>query len=308
VSDLSVERTDAPAFELAGELGGEVRDYIALLKPRVMSLVVFTGLVGMVLAPGSLHPVLGFTAILCMAIGAGASASINMWYDRDIDAVMTRTRDRPLPRGRIEPGAALGLGVVLAVGSVTLMGLAVNLAAAALLALTIAFYVFVYTMWLKRRTPQNIVIGGAAGALPPMIGWAAVSGDVTIASLALFAIIFMWTPPHFWALSLYRWDDYQRAGVPMMPVVAGARETKKLMLLYSLLLVPLTLAPYWLGIVGVAYAVTALLLGLGFVTLALRVWRAAGDRAAKQMFAYSILYLFLLFALMMLDKARVVVA
>jgi protoheme IX farnesyltransferase len=163
-------------------------------------------------------------------------------------------------------------------------------------------------MWLKRRTPQNIVIGGAAGALPPMIGWAAVSGDVTIASLALFAIIFMWTPPHFWALSLYRWDDYQRAGVPMMPVVAGARETKKLMLLYSLLLVPLTLAPYWLGIVGVAYAVTALLLGLGFVTLALRVWRAAGDRAAKQMFAYSILYLFLLFALMMLDKARVVVA
>ena len=312
MSDLSVERTDAPSFELpgelAGELGGEVRDYIALLKPRVMSLVVFTGLVGMVLAPGSLHPVLGFTAILCMAIGAGASASINMWYDRDIDAVMTRTRDRPLPRGRIEPGAALGLGVVLAVGSITLMGLAVNLVAAALLALTIAFYVFVYTMWLKRRTPQNIVIGGAAGALPPMIGWAAVTGDVTIASLALFAIIFMWTPPHFWALSLYRSDDYQRAGVPMMPVVAGPRETKKLMLLYSLLLVPLTLAPYWLGVVGAAYAGAALLLGLGLVALALRVWRAAGDRAAKQMFAYSILYLFLLFALMMLDKTRMVVA
>jgi heme o synthase len=304
VSDLSVERTDAPSFAL----GGEVRDYIALLKPRVMSLVVFTGLVGMVLAPGSLHPVLGFTAILCMAIGAGASASINMWYDRDIDAIMTRTRDRPLPRGRIEPGAALGLGVVLAVGSVTLMGLAVNLVAAALLALTIAFYVFVYTMWLKRRTPQNIVIGGAAGALPPMIGWAAVSGDVTIASLTLFAIIFMWTPPHFWALSLYRSDDYQRAGVPMMPVVAGARATKKQMLLYSLLLVPLTLAPYFLGIVGIVYAGAATVLGLGLLGLAVRVWRAAGDRAAKQMFAYSILYLFLLFALMMLDKTRMIVA
>jgi protoheme IX farnesyltransferase len=252
--------------------------------------------------------VLGFTAILCMAIGAGASASINMWYDRDIDAVMTRTRDRPLPRGRVEPAAALGLGVVLAVGSVTLMGLAVNLVAAALLALTIGFYVFVYTMWLKRRTPQNIVIGGAAGALPPMIGWAAVSGDVTIASLALFAIIFMWTPPHFWALSLYRSEDYQRAGVPMMPVVAGARETKKLMLLYSLLLVPLTLVPYWLGVVGAVYAGVALLLGLGLVILALRVWRAVGDRAAKQMFAYSILYLFLLFALMMIDKVRMVAA
>jgi protoheme IX farnesyltransferase len=304
VSDLSVERTDAPAFAL----GGEVRDYVALLKPRVMSLVVFTGLVGMVLAPGSLHPVLGFTAILCMAVGAGASASINMWYDRDIDAIMTRTRARPLPSGRIEPGAALGLGVVLAVGSVTLMGLAINLVAAALLALTIAFYVFVYTMWLKRRTPQNIVIGGAAGALPPMIGWAAVSGDVTIASLTLFAIIFMWTPPHFWALSLYRSDDYQRAGVPMMPVVAGARETKKQMLLYSLFLVPLTLAPYFLGVVGVVYAGAAVVLGLGLLGLAVRVWRAAGDRAAKQMFAYSILYLFLLFALMMLDKARMVVA
>ncbi|MEJ0072045.1 MAG: heme o synthase [Pseudomonadota bacterium] len=306
MSDISVERVDRTSFDL----GGEVRDYVALLKPRVMSLVVFTGLVGMVLAPGSLHPVLGFTAILCMAVGAGASASINMWYDRDIDAVMTRTQSRPLPRGRIAPGDALGLGVVLAVGSVVLMGLAVNPVAAGLLALTIGFYVFVYTMWLKRRTPQNIVIGGAAGALPPMIGWAAVSGQVTVASVALFAIIFMWTPPHFWALSLYRSADYQRAGVPMMPVVAGARETKKQMLLYSLVLVPITLAPYWLGIVGTVYAASAALLGLGLVIAALRVWwaRPADDRAAKQMFAYSILYLFLLFALMLFDKTRVVLA
>jgi protoheme IX farnesyltransferase len=304
VSDLSVERIEASALPL----GGEVRDYIALLKPRVMSLVVFTGLVGMVLAPGTIHPVLGFTAILCMAVGAGASASINMWYDRDIDAVMTRTRGRPLPSGRIEPGAALGLGVVLAVGSVLMMELAVNWVAAALLALTIAFYVFVYTMWLKRRTPQNIVIGGAAGALPPMIGWAAVTGDVTLASIALFAIIFMWTPPHFWALSLYRADDYQRAGVPMLPVVAGARETTKQMLIYSLILVPLTLAPYALGVVGTLYAAVAAVLGLGLLALALRVRWGGGDRAAKQMFAYSILYLFLLFALMMVDKTRGIVA
>jgi protoheme IX farnesyltransferase len=304
VSDVSVDRVEVSALAP----GGEVRDYIALLKPRVMSLVVFTGLVGMVLAPGSLHPLLGFTAILCMAVGAGASAAINMWYDRDIDAVMTRTRDRPLPAGRIEPGAALGLGIVLAIGSVILMELAVNLVAASLLALTIGFYVFVYTMWLKRRTPQNIVIGGAAGALPPMIGWAAVSGDVTFASLALFAIIFMWTPPHFWALSLYRADDYQRAGVPMLPVVAGARETTRQMLIYSLILVPLTLAPYALGVVGMLYAAAAAGLGLGLVVLALRVRRGGGDRAAKQMFGYSILYLFLLFALMMVDKVRVGVA
>ncbi len=303
MSDISVEPIRRPL-----ELGGDVRDYLALLKPRVMSLVVFTGLVGMYLAPGKLHPLLGFTAILCMAIGAGASAAINMWYDRDIDAVMTRTQDRPIPGGRVAPGEALGFGIVLSVGSVLLMGLAVNLAAAALLALTIGFYVFVYTMWLKRRTPQNIVIGGAAGALPPMIGWAAVTGDVSLAPLALFAIIFMWTPPHFWALALYRSGDYARAGVPMMPVVAGPRETKKQMLLYSVLLLPLTLAPYWLGVVGPLYAAAALALGGLLVIAAVRVWFAATDRAAKQMFAYSILYLFLLFALMLVDKVRVGVA
>jgi protoheme IX farnesyltransferase len=310
VSDISVEQVARPPVELpvefGVELGGEVRDYVALLKPRVMSLVVFTGLVGMALAPGPLHPVLAVTAILCMAVGAGASAAINMWYDRDIDAVMTRTRDRPLPRGRVAPGEALGLGIVLAVGAVLLMGLAVNPVAAALLALTIAFYVFVYTMWLKRRTPQNIVIGGAAGALPPMIGWAAVGGDVSLASLALFAIIFMWTPPHFWALALYRSEDYARAGVPMMPVVAGARETKKQILLYTLVLVPLTLAPWALGVVGWIYLAAACLLGVGLIVAAVRVGLGVGERPAKQMFAYSILYLFVLYAVMLVDKTPVV--
>jgi protoheme IX farnesyltransferase len=218
---------DVPLRQTAPALG----DYIALLKPRVMSLVVFTAWVGMDLAPGHLHPVLAFTAVLCIAVAAGAAGAINMWYERDIDALMERTRNRPLPAGRMAPGDALGFGVVLAVGSVVLMGLALNLAAAALLAVTIGFYVFVYTIWLKRRTPQNIVIGGAAGAFPPLVGWAAVTGQVDLPALALFALIFFWTPPHFWALSLYRAGDYAKAGVPMLPVVAGARETKKQMLL-----------------------------------------------------------------------------
>jgi protoheme IX farnesyltransferase len=210
--------TPAVPVDLAG---ADVRDYVALLKPRVMSLVVFTGLVGLYLAPGGLHPVLGFVAILCIAVGAGASGAINMWYDRDIDAVMTRTRGRPIPAGRMAPENALTLGVMLAAGSITIMGLAVNWLAGLLLAATIAFYVFVYTVWLKRRTPQNIVIGGAAGALPPVVGWAAVTGSVDVLPLLLFGLIFMWTPPHFWALALYRTGDYERAGVPMLPVVAG---------------------------------------------------------------------------------------
>jgi protoheme IX farnesyltransferase len=287
--------------------GPDVSDYVALLKPRVMSLVVFTGLVGLLLAPGTIHPVLAAVAVLCIAVGAGASGAINMWYDRDIDAVMSRTRGRPLPMGRMAPGEALGFGSVLAIGSVLVMGLAVNWSAAALLALTVAFYVFVYTIWLKRRTPQNIVIGGAAGAFPPMIGWAAVTGDVSLVSLALFAIIFMWTPPHFWALSLYRSEDYARAGVPMMPVVSGRRETQRQILLYSVLLVPVTLTPWWLGAAGFVYAVGAAVLGIGFVGLALRVLvdRDDGgqDRAAKHLFAYSILYLFLVFALLVADRA-----
>ena len=213
---------------------------MALLKPRVMSLVVFTGFVGLYLAPGHLHPVLAAVAMLCIAVGAGASGAINMWYDRDIDAVMRRTASRPLPAGRMAPGEALGFGCVLAVASVAGDGARRSTgSAAALLALTIAFYVFVYTIWLKRRTPQNIVIGGAAGALPPMVGWAAVTGDVGFAALVLFALIFFWTPPHFWALALYRAGDYAKAGVPMLPVVAGARETKKQMLVYTLVLWPI---------------------------------------------------------------------
>jgi protoheme IX farnesyltransferase len=298
VTDLST----APIARVAAQ-APSVGDYIALLKPRVMSLVVFTGFVGLYLAPGRLHPVLAAVAVLCIAVGAGAAGAINMWYDRDIDAVMRRTHERPLPAGRMAPGDALGFGCVLAGASVLVMGLGVNWAAAALLALTIAFYIFVYTIWLKRRTPQNIVIGGAAGALPPVVGWAAVTGDVGIPSLALFALIFFWTPPHFWSLSLYRAGDYARAGVPMLPVVAGVRETKKHMLAYTLVLWPVALAPALMGIAGWVYGAAALALSALFTAAAVRVWRDEGDRSAKDMFAFSILYLFLLFALLVLDRA-----
>ncbi len=229
-----------------------VGDYVALMKPRVMSLVVFTALVGLVVAPGHIHPVIGFVALLCIAIGAGASGALNMWYDADIDAVMTRTADRPIPAGRLRGGEALGFGMTLAVGSVVVLGLATNLLAAGLLAFTIFFYVAIYTMWLKRTTPQNIVIGGAAGALPPMIGWAAVTGGLALEPVVLFLIIFFWTPPHFWALSLYRCQDYARAGIPMLPVVAGAEETRRQILYYTLILAPLGVAPWLLGYAGLA--------------------------------------------------------
>src|SRR4051794_36128371 len=283
--------------------GAAVGDYVQILKPRVMSLVVFTGFVGLAVAPGHLHPVLAAIAVLCIAVGAGASGAINMWYDRDIDAVMRRTAQRPLPAGRMEPGEALGFGVVLGAGSVVVMGLAVNWAAAALLGLTIAFYVFVYTIWLKRRTPQNIVIGGAAGALPPLIGWAAVTGDIGWGALALFAIIFFWTPPHFWALSLYRAGDYAAAGVPMLPVVAGSRETKRQMLLYTVVLWPVALAPYLLGVAGAVYGAGALLLSGIFTGWAILVCRDPTDRSARRMFAFSLLYLFLIFSLLLVDHA-----
>jgi len=279
-----------------------VGDYMALLKPRVMSLVVFSGFAGLFLAPGDLHPILAAVAVLCIAVGAGAAGAINMWYDRDIDAVMSRTRDRPIPAGRMNPDEALSFGVVLSVGSVVLMGLAVNWAAAALLAIANLFYIFVYTMWLKRRTPQNIVIGGAAGAFPPMIGWAAVTGDVSLASIVLFAIIFFWTPPHFWALALFRNPDYAAAGVPMLPVVAGERATKVQMLVYTLLLFPLGLTPYFLGIAGPVYLAGAAVLGGLFILFAVQVLRARDHKPAKQMFGFSILYLFLLFALMVGEK------
>ncbi len=279
------------------------RDYVLLLKPRVMSLVVFTGFTGLYLAPGVLHPVLALTAVLCIALGAGASGAINMWYDRDIDALMARTRRRPVPDGRIEPGVALGFGVSLAVASVALMGLAVNAAAAALLLLTILFYVFVYTMWLKRRTPQNIVIGGAAGALPPVVGWAAVTGDVSLFSMVLFAIIFVWTPPHFWALALYRAGDYAKAGIPMLPVVSGVSHTKRHILAYSLMLFPVALAPALLGYASLFYGACAAVLGGLFLIAAIRVLGRKDDRPARQMFGFSILYLFLIFAALIIDKS-----
>jgi len=266
-----------------------------------MSLVVFTALVGLVLAPGHVHPVLGAVAVFCIAIGAGAAGAINMWYERDIDRLMHRTASRPLAAGRMLPGEALGFGAVLGVGAVAMMGLAVNYVAAALLALTIGFYVFVYTIWLKRRTPHNIVIGGVAGAFPPMIGWAAVTGDIGWEAIALFAIIFFWTPPHFWALSLYRADDYAAAGVPMLPVVAGARQTKRQMLLYTLVLWPVALAPWLLGLAGALYAGGALLLSAAFTGLAVRVCCDTTDCAARRMFAFSLLYLFLIFSFLLAD-------
>jgi heme o synthase len=287
-----------------------VRDWIALLKPRVLTLVVFTGLVGLILAPGHLNPVLAVTAILCITVGAGAAGAINMWYDRDIDAMMRRTAHRPIPAGRIGAEDALGFGVTLACGSVIVMGLATNLVAAFVLALSIAFYVFVYTMWLKRRTPQNIVIGGAAGAFPPLVGWAAVTGDIAVLPLLLFAIIFFWTPPHFWALSLYAHGDYERAGVPMLPVVAGARSTRRHVMFYTVLLVPLSVLPWVLGLTGPIYGVAAVLLGLGFLVMSWRVLRDAQDSEGRSLtrdaparaaFRYSILYLFALFAAVAVD-------
>jgi protoheme IX farnesyltransferase len=283
--------------------GADVADFVALLKPRVMSLVVFTAFAGLYLAPGSLHPVLALCAVLCIAVGAGASGAINMWYDRDIDAVMTRTRNRPIPAGRLDPGQALGFGVTLAVGSVALMGLAVNVAAAALLAFTIGFYVFIYTIWLKRRTPQNIVIGGAAGAFPPMVGWAAVTGDMSIGSIVLFAIIFMWTPPHFWALSLYRRGDYEKAGVPMLPVVAGVAETKRQILLYTLLLAPLGTVPAMIGMASWYFGALAASLGIVFIAMAVGILRDTGEAYAKRTFTFSLLYLSLLFAGLIADRA-----
>jgi protoheme IX farnesyltransferase len=283
----------------------EVHDYIEILKPRVMSLVVFTGFVGLIVAPGHLHPVLAAVAVLCIAVGAGAAGAVNMWYDRDIDAVMRRTAARPLPAGRMRPGEALGFGVVLAVGAVLIMALATNWVAAGLLALTIAFYVIVYTIWLKRRTPHNIVIGGAAGAFPPLIGWAAVTGDIGWGAGALFAIIFFWTPPHFWALALDRTAEYAAAGVPMLPVVAGVRETKRQMLLYTLLLWPASLAPSFLGVASGFYGGGALALSALFTACAVRVSRDDGDRAARLMFGFSLLYLLLIFSLLLVDHAGV---
>jgi len=290
----------------------EARDWLLLLKPRVVSLVVFTGAVGLLLAPGRMPPALAFTAVLCIALGAGAAGALNMWWERDIDALMRRTAGRPIPAGRVQPGAALGFGLSLAVFSVVTLALASNLVAAAILALSIAFYVVIYTIWLKRRTAQNIVIGGAAGAFPPVIGWAAVTGDVTLFPVLLFAIVFAWTPPHFWALSLFAHADYARAGVPMLPVVAGPRETRRQVLLYTAGLLPLGLLPWALGYTGPIYAAAALLFGLGFLRHGVAVWREAQDAtgrslnqdvAARRCFRFSLLHLAGLFGALALDHA-----
>ena len=304
---MSTVRSEG-ASALAGSLAVpaeprfHLRDYAILLKPRVMSLVVFTGLVGLLLAPGHIDPLTAVAAVLSIAVGAGASGAINMWYDRDIDRVMQRTCNRPLPAGRLQPRAALVLGTTLACLSVAAMGTLVNGTAAGLLALTILYYVFIYTVWLKRRTPQNIVIGGASGALPPVIGWAAQTGEVSAGALALFAIIFLWTPPHSWALALFRRGDYDRAGIPMMPVVAGERATRVQILAYTCLLIPATFLPVAIGTAGWVYGTAAAVLGAVFLHHVIRVFREADARAACSLFLFSILYLFLIFAALLLDR------
>lgn len=285
---------------------GDVGDYWALLKPRVMSLVVFTAIVGLLAAPGHIHPWFGFISILCIAVGAGASGALNMWYDADIDAVMKRTQSRPVPAGKLEAGEALGFGLALAAASVLILGLFVSVASAGLLAFTIFFYVVVYTIGLKRRTPQNIVIGGAAGAFPPMVAWVAVTGSIDLGAIALFLLIFMWTPPHFWALALFKEIDYEKAGVPMLPNVAGRAETKKQILFYSLALVPTIALPVLTGTAGWLYAAGAALLTAKFLLDAVMLYRASGlvaeNKAAGRLFGFSILWLFALFAFILIEK------
>jgi len=304
MSDASWSSSAAPARE------AEFRDYVELLKPRVMRLVVFTAVVGLVCAPVPVHPVIGLAAVICIAVGAGASGALNMWWDRDIDAVMARTAARPIPSGRVAPGEALAIGIVLSGFSVVMLGLFANPVAAALLAFTIFFYAVVYSMWLKRATPQNIVIGGAAGALPPVIGWAVATGGVSAESLAMFALIFLWTPPHFWALALFRNADYTRAGVPMLPVTHGDRSTRNHILGYALVLVLAALAPAFSGIGGPVYLAGALVLNALFIHGAAAVWRrdaaaAAADRfrVERRFFAFSILYLALHFTLLLAEAA-----
>ena len=283
-----------------------VEDYLALLKPSVMQLVVFTAIVGLVVAPGTINPVVGLIAVLCIAIGAGGSAALNMWYDRDIDAIMSRTLNRPIPAGRMSAEEALVFGMVLSLFSVALLGLATNWVAAGLLAFTIFFYAVVYTMWLKRRTPQNIVIGGAAGAFPPMVGWAAVTGAVSMESVVLFLIIFLWTPPHFWALALYKQSDYGAAGVPMMPNVVGNQSTKVQIFVYSLLLAASAMLPAWLGFAGLVYTFVAAITGFSFIALAWRLMRTSDDvsmrKTARTLFAYSLSYLFIVFFAFLTDN------
>ena len=291
--------------EIASAGGARVEDYIALLKPRVMSLVVFTAIIGLLLAPGGLNPVLGIISILCIAAGAGGSGALNMWYDASIDAIMSRTRNRPIPSGRATRGEALALGLICSGFSVAILGLATNWVAAGLLAFTIFFYAVIYTMWLKRATPQNIVIGGAAGSFPPMIGWAAVTGDIGLPSIVLFAIIFLWTPPHFWALALYKQGDYEAAGIPMLPNVKGEAETRLQILVYSVILVAASFAPLAIHMSGWVYGAIALVTGASFLYLAVRLYLSRETvgmkKVARALFTYSLSYLFVIFLALMTD-------
>jgi len=297
----------SPAVPITPALPAEWRDFLALTKPRVMTLVVFTALCGLLAAPVHINPILGFTAILCIAVGAGASGALNMWYEADLDAHMKRTRNRPLPAGRMDRQSALHFGVALGAGSVMLMGLAINLLAAVILAVSILFYVLVYTVWLKRRTPQNIVIGGAAGAFPPLIGWASATGRIELLPVLLFLLIFLWTPPHFWALSLFVRTDYAAAGVPMLPVVAGIQATRRQVLIYTLPMAAAAVAPWPLGLTGAIYGVTASLLTAWFAILATRVATSRETDQAlmkpeRALFKFSILYLFVLFGALVVDR------
>jgi protoheme IX farnesyltransferase len=304
-TDIGSHRSQSPGISLGGN--GAVEDYWALLKPRVMSLVIFTAFCGLVLAPGSIHPWTAFVSLLCIAVGAGASGALNMWFDADIDSQMSRTSKRPIPRGAIEPGEALYFGLALSIGSVVLLGLAANWMAAAFLAFTIFFYAVIYTMWLKRSTPQNIVIGGAAGAFPPMIAWTAVTGSIDLASVSLFLVIFMWTPPHFWALALFKMGDYETAGVPMLPNVAGPDATRAQIWWYSVAMAPVALLPVLFGVSGLVYGATAAVLTGIFIKHAWSVYRLrdgkAAERAPKVLFGYSIIYLFAMFGAMLVDRA-----
>ena len=284
------------------EVKSGILDYAILLKPRVMSLVLFTSIVGIVMAPGTIDLFTAVAAIICIGMGAGASGAINMWYERDLDGKMERTRERPIPAGRMNPNNALLFGLILVILSITAMVLFVNAVAAILLIVTIFYYIFIYTVWLKRRTPQNIVIGGGSGALPPMIGWAAVSGDVSLDSFLLFAIIFMWTPPHFWALALYSSGDYEKAGIPMMPAVSGIAETKKLMLVYTILLWPLTISLAFTGLITIPSGAIIGLLGLYFIRHAIKVKNSDEHDEPRAMFKYSILHLFLIFVVLLVDR------
>ena len=309
MSDTTKAQADTSFNEAADETAREeetyrfrVADYANLLKPRVMMLVVFTAITGMALAPGEIPVWQGLLAILCIAVGAGASGAINMWYDRDIDQFMVRTQKRPIPAGKVDPTRALVFGVVLAAASVVVMFIGVNSQASGLLLFTILYYVFLYTMWLKRTTPQNIVIGGASGAFPPMIGWVSVTGTFSFESGILFLIIFLWTPPHTWALALFRSGDYERVGVPMMPVVVGSYRTKVQMLIYTLMLVPVTLVPGFIGMSGLLYTAGAGALGALFIHHCWKLLRDQEDRHAKPTFLFSILYLTLIFAFLLVDQ------